>query len=127
MFYKRTIKPHKAVTRVDTASEALAVSLSEKGKVDLPFMQNLTGQMEIEIIKELEEIIFKVPQIQPSTSDFRPLYVTADEYLSGNVREKLALAEMFAKDDPAFEINVEKLKAVIPKDIPASEINVKLR
>ena len=119
MFNKRTIKAYKKITSVDTANEALIVSLSEKAKVDLEYMEKLTNKKQEEIAKELEGIIFKVPMESNK-------YVTADEYLSGNVREKLKLAEALVETQPEFKVNVEALKKIIPKDIPASEIGIKL-
>ena len=124
MFTKRTIKPHEAVTTVDTASEALAVSISEKACVDMAYMEQLTGKTGEELADELRGIIFRVPgQTEP---DGTPHYVTADEYLSGNVRRKLRQAQRAAEQDPAFAINVEALTAAQPKDLDASEIEVRL-
>ena len=120
MFSKRTIKPHREVTFVETASEALALSIGEKARVDLPYMEQLTGRTQEEIIKELQGVIFKVPSSEPAR------YVTADEYLSGNVREKLKIAGIAAKADPELALNVSALEKVIPKDLPASEISVRL-
>lgn len=124
MFSKRTIKPHEAVTTVDTASEALAVSISEKACVDMAYMEQLTGKNGEELADELRGVIFRVPgQTEP---DGTPRYVTADEYLSGNVRRKLRQAQRAAEQDPAFAINVEALTAAQPKDLDASEIEVRL-
>ena len=120
MFTKRTIKLHREVTFVETASEALALSIGEKARVDLGYMAQLTGKPQEEIIKDLQGVIFKVPATEPAR------YVTADEYLSGNVREKLKTAEIAAKADPELAINVSALERVIPKDLPASEIAVRL-
>ncbi|GFI08465.1 RNA polymerase-associated protein RapA [Lachnospiraceae bacterium] len=120
MFSKRTIKPHHEVTFVETASEALALSIGEKARVDLSYMAQLTGMMQEEIINDLQGVIFKVPSSEPAR------YVTADEYLSGNVREKLKIAKIAAKADPEFAVNVAALEKVIPKDLPASEISVRL-
>ena len=120
MFSKRTIKPHHEVTFVETASEALALSIGEKARVDLEYMAQLTGRTQEEIIKELQGVIFKVPSSEPAR------YVTADEYLSGNVREKLKIAKIAAKADPELVVNVAALEKVIPKDLPASEISVRL-
>lgn len=120
MFTKRTIKPHREVTFVETASEALALSIGEKARVDLHYMARLTCRSEEEIIKELQGVIYKVPSSEPAR------YVTADEYLSGNVREKLKIAEIAAKSDPELAVNVSALEKVIPKDLPASEISVRL-
>lgn len=118
MFTKRTIRPRKAVTHAETSSEALALSLAERGRVDLPFMAELTGKDEQMVADELQGIIFKDP-----TSES---YLAADEYLSGNVREKLTVARTFAADDAAFTADVEALEKVQPEDIPASEIGVRL-
>ena len=124
MFTKRTIRPHEAVTTVDTASEALAVSISEKACVDMAYMEQLTGKTDEELADELRGVIFRVPgQSEP---DGTPHYVTADEYLSGNVRRKLRQAQRAAEQDPAFAINVEALTAAQPKDLDASEIEVRL-
>ena len=120
MFSKRTIKPHRAVTSVETASEALAISIGEKARVDLPFMAELTGKEQAELIRDLQGIIFKIPHLEPAK------YVTADEYLSGNVRNKLVIAETAAKADPELFINTEALRKVIPKDLSAGEISVRL-
>ena len=124
MFTKRTIKPHEAVTTVDTASEALAVSISEKACVDMAYMEQLTGKTGEELADELRGVIFRVPgQTEP---DGTPHYVTADEYLSGNVRRKLRQAQRAAEQDPAFTVNVEALTDAQPKDLDASEIEVRL-
>lgn len=120
MFSKRTIKPHRAVTSVETASEALAISIGEKARVDLPFMAELTGKEQAELIRDLQGVIFKIPHSEPAK------YVTADEYLSGNVRNKLVIAETAAKADPELFINAEALRKVIPKDLSAGEISVRL-
>lgn len=119
MFTKRTIKPNKEIKEVATSNEALIVSLSEKAKVDLDYMSELTGKEKETIIKELEGIIFEDPL-------HRGTYYNSDEYLSGNVREKLKIAETFSLAHPEFNINVDSLKKVIPKDIGANEIGVKL-
>ena len=124
MFTQRTIKPHEAVTTVDTASEALAVSIAEKARVDMEYMEQLTGKTGDELVSELQGVIFRVPgQVE---KDGTPHYVTADEYLSGNVRRKLRQAQRAAQQDPAFVINVEALTAAQPKDLDASEIEVRL-
>ena len=123
MFTKRTIKPHKAVTTVDTASEALAVSIAEKARVDMEYMSQLTGKPTEEIAAELTGVIFKDPAYG---SDPLSGWQTADEYLSGNVRQKLRAAQRAAERDPAFAVNVEALKAAQPKDLDASEIEVRL-
>ena len=124
MFTKRTIKPHKAVDTVDTASEALAVSIAEKARVDMEYMEQLTGKTSDELAAELQGVIFRLPGPMPEGE--RPTYVTADEYLSGNVRRKLRQAQRAAQQDPAFSINVEALTAAQPKDLDASEIEVRL-
>ena len=124
MFTKRTIKPHQAVAVVDTASEALAVSISEKACVDMDYMSQLTGKTKEELAGELQGVIFRVPgQLE---QDGTPHYVTADEYLSGNVRRKLRQAQRAAQQDPSFAVNVEALTAAQPKDLDASEIEVRL-
>ena len=124
MFTKRTIKPHEAVTTVDTASEALAVSISEKARVYMAYMEQLTGKTSEELAAELRGVIFRLPGPVPEGE--RPQYVTADEYLSGNVRRKLRQAQRAAEQDPAFAVNVEALTAAQPKDLDASEIEVRL-
>ena len=124
MFTKRTIKPHEAVTSVDTASEALAVSIAEKARVDMEYMEQLTGKTSDELAAELQGVIFRLPGPVPEGE--RPAYVTADEYLSGNVRRKLRQAQRAAQQEPAFAINVEALTAAQPKDLDASEIEVRL-
>ena len=124
MFTKRTIKPHQAVAVVDTASEALAVSISEKACVDMSYMSRLTGKTKEELAGELQGVIFRVPgQLE---KDGTPHYVTADEYLSGNVRRKLRQAQRAAQQDPVYAVNVEALTAAQPKDLDASEIEVRL-
>ena len=120
MFTKRTIKPHREVTSVETASEALALSIGEKARVDLPYMEQLAGKTQAELVQDLQGVIFKVPNCEPVS------YVAADEYLSGNVRNKLTIAELAAKNDPELAVNVEALKKVIPKDLSAAEISVRL-
>ena len=120
MFTKRTIKPHREITSVETASEALALSIGEKARVDLPYMEQLTGKTQAELVQDLQGVIFKVPNSEPVS------YVAADEYLSGNVRNKLTVAELAAKNDPELAVNVEALKKVIPKDLSAAEISVRL-
>ena len=124
MFTKRTIKPHQAVAVVDTASEALAVSISEKACVDMSYMSQLTGKTKEALAGELQGVIFRVPgQLE---KDGTPHYVTADEYLSGNVRRKLRQAQRAAQQDPVYAVNVEALTAAQPKDLDASEIEVRL-
>ena len=120
MFTKRTIKPHREITSVETASEALALSIGEKARVDLPYMEQLTGKTQAELVQDLQGVIFKVPNCEPVS------YVASDEYLSGNVRNKLTVAELAAKNDPELAVNVEALKKVIPKDLSAAEISVRL-
>ena len=120
MFTKRTIKPHREVTSVETASEALALSIGEKARVDLPYMEQLTGKTQAELVQDLQGVIFKVPNCEPVS------YVAADEYLSGNVRNKLTVAELATKNDPELAVNVDALKKVIPKDLSAAEISVRL-
>ena len=118
IFTKRTIRKPEPVTSVDTPSEALALSIGEKAKVDVPFMAELCGKTEQEVTEELAGVIFRNPVTQA--------WVTADEYLSGNVREKLATAETFAANHLEYQVNVEYLKRVQPKDLNASEIEVRL-
>ena len=118
IFTKRTIRKPEPVTSVDTPSEALALSIGEKAKVDVPFMAELCGKTEQEVTEELAGVIFRNPVTQA--------WVTADEYLSGNVREKLETAETFAANHPEYQVNVEYLKRVQPKDLNASEIEVRL-
>ena len=120
MFTKRTIKSHREITSVETASEALALSIGEKARVDLDYMAKLTGKTQEEIVTELQGVIFRVPNTEPAR------YAATDEYLSGDVREKLKVAEIAAKSDPALTLNVEALKQVIPKDLSAAEIAVRL-
>ena len=120
MFTKRTIKPHREITSVETASEALALSIGEKARVDLPYMEQLTGKPKEEIIKDLQGVIFRIPAAEPAQ------YVTADEYLSGNVRAKLITAEAAANENPEFAVNAQALKQVIPQDLSAAEISVRL-
>ena len=122
MFTKRTIRPHQTVTRVDTASEALSLSLSEYACVDMAYMCTLTGKSAEEIEKELEGVIFRLPDL----SGKEPTFVSEDEYLSGNVREKLKEAMFAAESSELYRPNVEALKRVQPKDLSASEINVRL-
>ena len=125
MFTRRTIKPHEVVTSVDTASEALALSISEKAGVDMEYMSELTGKSEEELADELRGVIFRLPA--PVDENGRPVYQTADEYLSGNVREKLRTAERAAASFPeTFNSNVEALRAAQPKDLDASEIDIRL-
>lgn len=118
IFSKRTIKQHTAVTHVDTSQEALAVSIGEHARVDLPYMAELCGKSEASMIDELSGVIFRIP----GSDD----YVTADEYLSGNVRRKLREAQQAAEQDPAYQVNVDALTAAQPRDLEASEIEVRL-
>ena len=118
MFTKRTIQPHRPVEHTETSAEALAVSMNERARVDLPYMSRLCDRDETTIATELRGVIFRVPGTER--------YVTADEYLSGNVREKLREAEAAAESDAAFNINVEALRAAQPRDLTASEIDVRL-
>ena len=126
MFSKRTIKPHTPVTSVDTASEALAVSLGEKATIDMDYMMELSGKSENEIFKDLKGVIFLNP-LHEYGNAYEPKYLMADEYLSGNVREKLRIAknsvELYPED---YKVNVEALQKVQPKDLTASEISVRL-
>ena len=126
MFSKRTIKPHTPVTSVDTASEALAVSLGEKATIDMDYMMELSGKSENEIFEDLKGVIFLNPLYEYGNS-YEPKYLMADEYLSGNVREKLRIAKNSAELYPEdYKVNVEALKKVQPKDLTASEISVRL-
>lgn len=126
MFSKRTIKPHTLVTSVDTASEALAVSLGEKATIDMDYMMELSGKVENEIFEDLKGVIFLNPLYEYGNS-YEPKYLTADEYLSGNVREKLRIAKKSAELYPEdYKVNVEALQKVQPKDLTASEISVRL-
>ena len=124
MFTKRTIRPAQAVDHVDTAEESLALSLSEQGHVDLGYMSKLTGKTTEAIINDLTGIIFRDP-VKVDT-DGNPIYLPADEYLSGNVREKLQAAKAVAANDSQFQVNVAALEKVQPKDLEASEISVRL-
>ena len=126
MFSKRTIKPHTPVTSVDTASEALAVSLGEKATIDMDYMMGLSGKSENEIFEDLKGVIFLNPLYEYGNS-YEPKYLMADEYLSGNVREKLKIAKNSAELYPEdYKVNVEALQKVQPKDLTASEISVRL-
>lgn len=118
MFTKRTIKPHQPVTKVNNSVDALIVSISEKARVDVEYMLELTGKTEKELVKDLEGSIYKDPMTET--------YVTTDEYLSGNVREKLKIAKEFAKNNSEYEINVKALEQAQPKDLTASEISVRI-
>ena len=126
MFSKRTIKPHTPVTSVDTASEALAVSLGEKATIDMDYMMELSGKSENEIFEDLKGVIFLNPLYEYGNF-YEPKYLMADEYLSGNVREKLKIAKNSAELYPEdYKVNVEALQKVQPKDLTASEISVRL-
>lgn len=125
MFTKRTIKPHKEITSVDTSSEALAVSIGEKASVDIEYMKLLTGKSEDEIYSDLQGVIFLNPIYSPNSNE--PKYLPVDEYLSGNVREKLHTAKENAEIYPElYTVNVKYLEKVQPKDLTASEISVRL-
>ena len=126
MFFKRTIKPHKPVTEVDTADEALAVSMGEKAAIDMAYMMELSGKSEEELFSDLKGVIFLKPLYEYGNS-YEPKYLMADEYLSGNVREKLATAKRSATLYPEdYTVNVQALEKVQPKDLTASEISVRL-
>lgn len=125
IFFKRTIMPHKPITQVDTASEALAVSIGEKACIDMEYMHSLTEKEEKELFNDLKGVIFLNPLYEDNNENLSK-YFTADEYLSGNVREKLAIARNSAKVDSRFNINVEALEKVQPEDLTASEISVRL-
>ena len=125
MFTKRTIRAKHEVTKVDTADEALAVSLAEKAKIDIAFMEKLSGKTEQQLYEDLHGVIFLNPEHEISP-EYEPKYLTADEYLSGNVREKLSQAEQFSKDSSEYRINAEYLEKVQPKDLTPGEISVKL-
>ena len=125
MFSKRTIRQKISVTSVDTASEAMALSLAEKAKVDMPYMMELTHKSEEEILSDLKGVIFLNPE-HDGNEDVAHKYLPADEYLSGNVREKLRTARAFAETDERYSVNVQSLEAVQPVDLTASEISVRL-
>ena len=122
MFTRRTIKPHEAVLSVDTASDALAVSISERACVDMAYMEQLTGKSQDELAEELKGVIFRIPDFSHGEAQ----YVTADEYLSGNVRQKLRDAKQAASVSDLYRPNVEALSQVQPQDLDASEIDVRL-
>lgn len=124
MFTKRTIRPNLVIDHVETASEALMLSVQERTSVDLSYMEQLTGKPRDELLQELTGVVFRVPG--ETTAAGEPLYQTAEEYLSGDVRKKLAVAEIFAKQDPGYQVNVDSLKNVQPKDLTASEIELHL-
>ena len=125
MFTKRTIGAKTEITNVDTASEALAVSIGEKAKIDMAFMTELSGKTEEELYGDLQGVIFLNPHYEEG-SIYEPKYLPADEYLSGNVRKKLAVVKNIAENDERFNVNIEALTAVQPKDLAASEITVRL-
>ena len=125
MFTKRTIRAKHEVTKVDTADEALAVSLAEKAKIDIAFMEKLSGKTEQQLYEDLHGVIFLNPEHEISP-EYEPKYLTADEYLSGNVREKLSQAEQFSKDSSEYRVNAEYPQKVQPKDLTPGEISVKL-
>ncbi len=122
MFTRRTIRPAQAVDHVDSASEALALSIAEKAGVDMAYMEQLTGQTRDELASQLQGAIYRLPE----SAGNEPCYVTADEYLSGNIRSKIASARLAAEKDEAFQINVSALEKAMPKDLDASEIEVRL-
>ena len=124
MFTKRTIRSARPAERADTASDALALSIGEKAGIDMPYMMQLTGKTEEQLAEELTGVIFTDPM--EKGPDGKPIYRTADEYLSGNVREKLAVAKLAAQTNPALRVNVQALEQVQPKDLEASEIAVRL-
>lgn len=126
MFYKRTIKPHLPIVEVDSASEALAVSIGEKAKIDMEFMTSLTGKSEEELFNDLQGVIFLNP-LYDETNSLSSKYLMADEYLSGNVREKLRQAKMANQTEPnKYTVNIQALEKIQPKDLPASDISVRL-
>lgn len=124
MFTKKTIRPNGVIDHVETASEALMLSVQEHTSVDLHYMEQLTGKTRDELLQDLTGVVFRVPG--ETTAAGEPLYQTAEEYLSGDVRKKLAVAEIFAKQDPSYQVNADSLKTVQPKDLTASEIELHL-
>lgn len=124
MFTKRTIRPKQVIDHVETASEALMLSVQERTSVDLSYMEQLTGKPRDELLQELTGVVFRVPG--ETTAAGEPLYQTGEEYLSGDVRKKLATAEIFAQQDPSYQVNVDSLRGVQPKDLTASEIELHL-
>ena len=124
MFTKRTIRPNQVIDHVETASEALMLSVQERTSVDLSYMEQLTGKPHDELLQELTGVVFRVPG--ETTAAGEPLYQTGEEYLSGDVRKKLATAEIFAQQDPSYQVNVDSLRGVQPKDLTASEIELHL-
>ena len=125
MFFKRTIKPYISIDHADTSAEALTISLNEKGKVDIEYMAQLTKQEPEIIITDLKGVIFKNPATFNKDNPYEN-YETADEYLSGNVRDKLRLAQDYLKEDSSYSINVSLLESVQPEDLEAGEIEVRL-
>ena len=124
IFTKRTIRPNRIPARAETASDAFALSIGERARVDMPYMMELTGKDEQTLVRELTGVIFVEPfQTQ---EDGSPVYLAADEYLSGDVRQKLRTARVAAEQGPAFRVNVQALEQVQPKDLTASEISVRL-
>lgn len=124
MFTKKTIRPNGVIDHVETASEALMLSVQEHTSVDLLYMEQLTGKTRDELLQDLTGVVFRVPG--ETTAAGEPLYQTGEEYLSGDVRKKLAVAEIFAKQDPSYQVNADSLKTVQPKDLTASEIELHL-
>ena len=124
MFTKKTIRPNRVIDHVETASEALMLSVQEHTSVDLHYMEQLTGKTRDELLQDLTGVVFRMPG--ETTAAGEPLYQTAEEYLSGDVRKKLAVAEIFAKQDPSYQVNADSLKTVQPKDLTASEIELHL-
>ena len=124
MFTKKTIRPNRVIDHVETASEALMLSVQEHTSVDLHYMEQLTGKTCDKLLQDLTGVVFRVPG--ETTAAGEPLYQTAEEYLSGDVRKKLAVAEIFAKQDPSYQVNADSLKTVQPKDLTASEIELHL-
>lgn len=124
MFTKKTIRPNRVIDHVETASEALMLSVQEHTSVDLHYMEQLTGKTCDKLLQNLTGVVFRVPG--ETTAAGEPLYQTAEEYLSGDVRKKLAVAEIFAKQDPSYQVNADSLKTVQPKDLTASEIELHL-
>ena len=122
MFTKRTIRKHVVVEKAETSNEALMLSLSEKGQIDFDYMHQLTGFDKEKMIHDLKGVIYRIPHID----DEEDVYVTADEYLSGNVREKLKIASLSAEINPSYKENVEALKQAMPQDLTASEIEVRI-
>lgn len=124
MFTKRTIRPNRVISHAETASEALTLSVQECTSVDLHYMEQLTGKTAEELLNDLTGVVFRVPG--ETTAAGEPLYQTGEEYLSGDVRKKLATAEIFAQQDPSYRVNVDSLRSVQPKDLTAAEIELRL-